>query len=81
MTGERYFFSVVNVEDRIRELDRYIRDHVKGVYVGRQTQHRKAKALTSDEMLAQMGYKSLVRMYHASKCGPAVYNAEMLRVG
>ena len=78
---ERYFFSVVNVEDRIRELDRYIRDHVKGVYVGRQTQHRKAKALTSDEMLGQMGYKSLVRMYHASKCGPAVYNAEMLRVG
>ena len=39
------------------------------------------KALTSDEMLGQMGYKSLVRMYHASKCGPAVYTAEMLRVG
>ena len=77
---ERYFFSVITNPTRLRTLDQYIREHIKGVYVGRQTQHRKAKALTSDEMLKAMGYKSVMRMYRASKCGPAVYNAEMMEV-
>ena len=61
-------------------LDQYIREHLKGVYVGRQTQHRKAKALTSDEMLRTMGYRGLMRMYRASKCGPGVYATEMMEV-
>lgn len=77
---ERYFFSVIDNPVRVRMLDQYIRDHIKGVYVGRQTQHRKAKSLTSDEMLRTMGYKSLMRMYRASRCGPAVYSAEMMEV-
>lgn len=77
---ERYFFSVIDNPVRVRMLDQYIREHIKGVYVGRQTQHRKAKALTSDEMLRTMGYKSLMRMYRASKCGPSVYNTEMMEV-
>lgn len=77
---ERYFFSVIDNPVRVRMLDQYIRDHVKGVYVGRQTQHRKAKSLTSDEMLRTMGYKSLMRMYRASRCGPDVYAAEMMEV-
>lgn len=77
---ERYFFSVITNPTRLRTLDQYIREHVKGVYVGRQTQHRKAKAMTSDEMLRAMGYRSVMRMYRASKCGPAIYNAEMMEV-
>jgi RNA-directed DNA polymerase len=77
---ERYFFSVIDNPVRLRTLDQYIREHVKGVYVGRQTQHRKAKALTSDDMLRSMGYKSLMHMYRASKCGPDVYAAELMEV-
>ena len=77
---ERYFFSVIDNPTRVRRLDQYIREHIKGVYVGRQTQHRKAKALTSDDMLRTMGYKSLMRMYRASRCGPSVYTAEMMEV-
>lgn len=77
---ERYFFSVITNPTRLRMLDQYIREHIKGVYVGRQTQHRKAKALTSDDMLRTMGYKSLMQMYRASKCGPSVYNTEMMEV-
>lgn len=77
---ERYFFSVIDNPVRLRTLDQYIREHVKGVYVGRQTQHRKAKALTSDDMLVSMGYKSLMRMYRASKCGPDAYAAELMEV-
>lgn len=77
---ERYFFSVIDNPVRLRTLDQYIREHLKGVYVGRQTQHRKAKSLTSDEQLRAMGYKSLMRMYRASKCGPSVYDAERLEV-
>lgn len=77
---ERYFYSVINNPVRLRRLDQYIRDHVKGVFVGRQTQHRKAKAMTSDSMLNAMGYKSLLRMYGASKCGPDVYTAEVMEV-
>ena len=77
---ERYFFSVINNPVRLRRLDQYIREHLKGIYVGRQTQHRKAKSLTSDGQLAAMGYKSLMRMYKASKCGPSVYDTEMLEV-
>lgn len=77
---ERYFFSVIDNPTRLRMLDAYIREHIKGVYVGRQTQHRKAKEMTSDEQLRAMGYKSLMRMYRASKCGPSVYDTEMLEV-
>lgn len=77
---ERYFFSVIDNPVRVRMLDQYIREHLKGVYVGRQTQHRKAKAMTSDEMLRAMGYRSLMRMYRASKCGPGVYGTEMMEV-
>ena len=77
---ERYFFSVIDNPVRVRMLDQYIREHIKGVYVGRQTQHRKAKAMTSDAMLRAMGYKSLMGMYRASKCGPDVYAAEVLEV-
>lgn len=77
---ERYFFGVITNPRRLRELDQYIREHIKGIYVGRQTQHRKAKAMTSDAMLKAMGYKSLMRMYRASKCGPHVYNAELMEV-
>lgn len=77
---ERYFYSVIDNPTRVRMLDQYIREHIKGVYVGRQTQHRKAKALTSDDMLRAMGYKSLMRMFRASKCGPDVYNTEMMEV-
>lgn len=77
---ERYFFSVINTNKRVIELDRYIRDHVKGVYVGRQTQHRKAKALTSDQMLKAMGYKSLTKTYNASKCGVSVYEGVTMEV-
>lgn len=77
---ERYFFSVINNPVRLRALDQYIREHLKGIYVGRQTQHRKAKSLTSDEQLRAMGYKPLMLMYKASKCGPSVYDAEMLEV-
>ena len=77
---ERYFFSVIDNPVRVRRLDQYIREHIKGVYVGRQTQHRKAKSLTSDDMLKTMGYKSLMRMYWASRCGPDVYNTEMMEV-
>ena len=78
---ERYFFSVITRPDgRLLTLDRYIREHIKGVYVGRQTQHRKAKSMTSDAQLRAMGYKSLMRMYKASKCGPSVYDAERMEV-
>ena len=78
---ERYFFSVITRPDgRLLTLDRYIREHIKGVYVGRQTQHRKAKSLTSDEQLKAMGYRSLMRMYRAAKCGRCVYDAERLEV-
>lgn len=77
---ERYFFSVIDNPVRVRMLDQYIKEHIKGVYVGRQTQHRKAKALTSDDMLRTMGYKSLMQMYRASRCGPNVYNTEMMEV-
>lgn len=78
---ERYFFSVITrPEGRLLTLDRYIREHLKGIYVGRQTQHRKAKSMTSDAQLRAMGYKSLMRMYKASKCGPSVYDAERMEV-
>lgn len=69
-----YFFSVVTGPDgRIRELDRYIRDHLKGVYVGRQTRHRYAKEMTSDWQLKELGYRSLVNLCNAYRCGKNVY--------
>lgn len=77
---ERYFFSVVNNPVRLRRLDQYVREHLKGVYVGRQTQHRKAKSLTSDEQLRAMGWRPIMQMYRAAKCGPHVYKAAMLEV-
>ena len=32
------------------------------------------------ETLRALGYRSLMRMYRASKCGPGVYGTEMMEV-
>ena len=77
---EQYFYSLINTDKTIKELDEFVKDHVKHVYVGKWN-HTTNMHKTSNEQLRELGYKSMVQMYKLFKINKDVYNAELQRIG
>lgn len=73
-----YMFNTVNVEEDIKMLDEYIKDHLKMVYSGT-ANHTTSMHKTSNEQLEEMGYVSMVHLYKLYKADKEVYRAEIRR--
>lgn len=77
---EQFFYSLVNTDKTIKELDEFVKDHVKHMYTGKWN-HTTNMHKTSNEQLREMGYKSMVQMYKLFKIDKDVYNAELQKIG
>lgn len=73
-----HYASVCNTVDDFRMLDNFTKNSLKKLYTGKNNytvnQHK-----TSNELLRQMGYKSLVHFYQCYKFGKDLYKAELKR--
>ena len=76
---EQYFYALVNTDKTIRELDEFVKDHIKHIYTGKWN-HTTNMNKTSNDQLREMGYKSMVQMYDLFKISKDVYNAELQRI-
>ena len=73
-----YFYSLCTTDKTIRELDYFVKDHIKAMYTNSwnavTNMHK-----TSNEELEQMGYLSMVHMFKLFKMNREVFKAEILR--
>ena len=65
LSWSRWFFSVINTADTLREIDRYAQDCIRYLLTG---SHKKARFRVRYEELKELGYRSLVHEYYE---GPA----------
>lgn len=73
-----YFYSLCTTDKTIRELDYFVKDHVKSMYTGKWNSVTNMNK-TSNEELEQMGYLSMVHMFKLFKMSKEVFKAEILR--
>lgn len=69
-------FSTVNVEEDIRMLDFYIKDHLRHVYTGRWNATGNANKV-SNEMLMRCGYVSMTHLFKLYKIARPLYQNEV----
>lgn len=75
-----YFYSLCTTDKTIRELDYFVKDHIKAMYTGKWNSVTNMNK-TSNEELEQMGYLSMVHMFKLFKMSKEVFKAEILRKG
>lgn len=75
---EQYFYGLINTNKTIIELDNFVKDHLKAMYVGN-WHHAEAERKTTNEQLQDMGYLSMNMLYKAYKQGLPVYRAQVLQ--
>lgn len=73
-----YFFSLCTTDKTIRELDNFVKDHLKYMYTGKwnavTNMHK-----TSNEDLENMGYVSMKNRYDLFKMNRELFKADILR--
>ena len=73
-----YFFSLCTTDKTIRELDCFVKDHLKAMYTGKwnavTNMHK-----TSNEDLEAMGYVSMKNRYDLFKMNRELFKADILR--
>lgn len=74
-----YFGSVCNSEDDFRLLDEFTKDHIKALYTGKWN-HTTNRNKTSNDILRELGYVSLLHMFKLYKINKEVYRAEVQRI-
>lgn len=73
-----YFYNVCTIEEDIRELDEFVKDHIKHMYTGKWN-HTTNMNKTSNEKLKDLGYVSMVHMYKLYRINKEVFRAEIRR--
>ena len=73
-----YFYSLCTTDKTIRELDYFVKDHIKAMYTNKWNSVTNMHK-TSNEELERMGYLSMVHMFKLFKMGKEVFKAEILR--
>ena len=69
-------FSTVNVEEDIRVLDYYIKDHLRHVFTGKWNTTGNANKVPN-EMLARCGYVSMMHLYKLYRIARPLYQNEV----
>lgn len=64
LTWSRWYFPNINVDDSLKELDKYMQEYIRYIITGR---HYKGNYRITYEQLKKWGYRSLVNEYYKSK--------------
>lgn len=73
-----YFFSLCTTDKTIRELDFFVKDHLKAMYTGKWNSVTNMHK-TSNEDLESMGYVSMKNRYDLFKIDRNLFKADILR--
>ena len=73
-----YFYNTVTVQEDIKRLDEFVKDHIKHMYTGKWN-HTTNQNKTSNDTLEELGYVSMVHMYKLFKINSNLFNAEIRR--
>lgn len=73
-----YFFSLCTTDKTIRELDFFVKDHLKAMYTGKWNSVTNMHK-TSNEDLESMGYVSMKNRYDLFKIDRDLFKADILR--
>lgn len=71
-----YFFSTVTVEEDIRRLDEYVKDHLRHVYTGKWNSCSNYHKVPND-MLRRCGYVSMVHLWKLHRISAPLYRNEV----
>lgn len=71
-----YFLGTVTVEDDIRMLDEYVKDHIRHVYTGKWNGASNYHKVPND-MLRRCGYVSMVHLWKLRRISASLYRNEV----
>ncbi len=71
-----YFFGTVTVEQDIRMLDEYVKDHIRHVYTGKWNSCSNYHKVPN-EMLRRCGYVSMVHLWKLRRISASLYRNEV----
>ena len=71
-----YMFGIVNVQEDIEMLDKYIKDHLRHSYTGKWNSYGNYSKVPND-MLKQCGYLSMVHLYKLYRIHKELYRNEV----
>lgn len=71
-----YFFGTVTVEQDIRMLDEYVKDHIRHVYTGKWNSCSNYHKVPN-EMLRRCGYVSMVHLWKLHRISASLYRNEV----
>lgn len=71
-----YFLGTVTVEEDIRMLDEYIKDHIRHTFTGKWRGASNYFKVPND-MLRQCGYVSMVHLWKQRRISPSLYRNEV----